>query len=192
MLSSCSASLPPVWIFILCIWSTSVYLIQVISVALCWAALIITICESSLLHHFGSFFSFALLQSWRKLKSASKVKNLPFTPPLVDILCFQLVSEQGTPLFCVIRFNHLEFSYVDLRYNECCFELPKLRWDRLSILEEQDEDASWSNWQRSLGHCRPRNSGSNTHDPCWCCQEKLATRCKSSKHHWCTSEQGPV
>ena len=29
-------------------------------------------------------------------------KNRLFTPPLVDITHFQLVSEQGTPLFCVI------------------------------------------------------------------------------------------
>src|SRR3954469_2564945 len=29
-------------------------------------------------------------------------KNRLFIPPLVDITHFQLVSEQGTPLFCVI------------------------------------------------------------------------------------------
>ena len=29
-------------------------------------------------------------------------KNRLFTPPLVDITHFQLVSERGTPLFCVI------------------------------------------------------------------------------------------
>ena len=86
MLSSSPASLPLLWDFILLIWSTSVYPNWVVSVALCCAALISNICELSLLHHVGCFFSFALLQPWRKLKPEVKLK-ISHSPPLWSIYC---------------------------------------------------------------------------------------------------------
>ena len=75
-----------------------------------------TLCLSSFHHddhayvllclHLSTYFaaSSSLLRNFLTLKFLSEefVKFAYSTPPLVDLMHFQLVSEQGTPLFCVI------------------------------------------------------------------------------------------
>ena len=74
-----------------------------------------TLCLSSFHHDDHAYVLLCLLLSTYSAASSSSLRNfltgkflseefikIAYSPPLVDITHFQLVSEQGTPLFCVI------------------------------------------------------------------------------------------
>ena len=81
----CRLSFPPLLVFMHRISSTSAYLIRVISVALWWAALMITFCEVSFLHHFECFLRSACFNPEENQNLRVKLKS-PIHP-LWSIYC---------------------------------------------------------------------------------------------------------
>ena len=94
-----SLEFPLLWVFMLCIWSTSAHLFEFISIALWCIAFMFTFCKVSVLHHFVLLHTIFL--SLHVLCAILGVSAFIFQFALVSLLLLYVHNKLNPSLHCL-------------------------------------------------------------------------------------------